>query len=203
MASTTEEIENHIESKREQLRSNLHELEERVKSMIDWRQYFRNNPGVGVGLAFGTGLMLAGLLRGPRRRTVERYERPDYRYERSDHLNVPRRHPLPQRAWDTIQSALVAMAAAALSETLARVAAGFKEHLEDRARDGAATGASGNGVQGEGDYRAARRFRRAEERFVQRADIERAARNAAPRSAAEAAEMAEAEMKGQARGKPS
>jgi hypothetical protein len=54
-------------------------------------------------------------------------------------------------------------------------------------------------VQGEGDYRAARRYRRDVEAFVGQNDIEKLGRNAAPRSQAELREMLEAERKGRAR----
>lgn len=57
------------------------------------------------------------------------------------------------------------------------------------------------GVQGEGDYRSARRHRRDVEEFVAENDIEELARDAAPRSEAERREMLEAERKGRSRAK--
>lgn len=48
-------------------------------------------------------------------------------------------------------------------------------------------------VQGEGDYEAAHRYRQSVETFVRSADIEQAARNAAPRSETERRDMATAE----------
>jgi bacterioferritin len=56
-------------------------------------------------------------------------------------------------------------------------------------------------VQGEGDYDATRRYLKDVEKFVHTADIERAARAAAPRNPREAAEMAAAEAAGR-RGEP-
>lgn len=56
-------------------------------------------------------------------------------------------------------------------------------------------------VQGEGDYRSARRHRRDVEEFVAQNDIEKLARKAAPRSDAEQREMLEAERKGRSRAK--
>jgi bacterioferritin len=56
-------------------------------------------------------------------------------------------------------------------------------------------------LQGEGDYQAARRYDRNVRKFVQRADIEGAARAAAPRNKREAQEMAAAEAIGR-RGEP-
>jgi hypothetical protein len=51
-------------------------------------------------------------------------------------------------------------------------------------------------IQGEGDYEAARRYRDGVEKFVHNADIEAAARAAAPHDEREAKEMAAAEALG-------
>ena len=56
-------------------------------------------------------------------------------------------------------------------------------------------------VQGEGDYEAARRYRKRTEAFVATQDIEKAARAAAPRSKAEVQELQDAETSGRARAK--
>ena len=54
-------------------------------------------------------------------------------------------------------------------------------------------------VQGEGDYRAARRHRRKVQQFIATSDTDKLARKAAPRSDAEHQEMLEAERQGRAR----
>jgi len=56
-------------------------------------------------------------------------------------------------------------------------------------------------VQGEGDYRAARRHRSKVQQFVATSDTGQLAREAAPRSEAEGQEMLEAERQGRARAK--
>ena len=56
-------------------------------------------------------------------------------------------------------------------------------------------------IQGEGDYEAARRYRRDVERFVEQSDIEELAREAEPDSDEEAEELLDAERKGRARSK--
>ena len=53
-------------------------------------------------------------------------------------------------------------------------------------------------VQGEGDYAADRRYRQRTDRFLKSADVEEVARAAAPKSEAQAREMAEAEEQGRA-----
>ena len=51
--TTTDEIEAHLERKRAELRSKLEELEQRVKSVTDWRRQFRRNTAIFLLLAFG------------------------------------------------------------------------------------------------------------------------------------------------------
>jgi hypothetical protein len=66
---------------------------------------------------------------------------------------------------------------------------------------GTATPSAGTDVQGEGDYKAARRYRDELERFVRSADIERAAREAEPRDEGEAEDLAAAEAEGRSHAK--
>ncbi len=56
-------------------------------------------------------------------------------------------------------------------------------------------------VQGEGDYEAARRYRQDVKDFVDKADIDKAAHQAAPHSSEEQREMDEAERAGRSRSK--
>jgi len=58
-----------------------------------------------------------------------------------------------------------------------------------------------DGVQGEGNYDAAREFNAAERRFVESGKVDEAARAAAPKSDAERREMEAAEEKGRRRSK--
>ena len=51
-------------------------------------------------------------------------------------------------------------------------------------------------IQGEGDYRAAREYREDVQQFLQHADVEKAARDAAPRDRSEARELERAEAQG-------
>jgi hypothetical protein len=57
----------------------------------------------------------------------------------------------------------------------------------------------GGAVQGEGDYEAARRHREAASRHARDRDVEREARDAAPRSPNEARDMLDAEREGRER----
>jgi hypothetical protein len=186
MAQTSDEIESQIRNTREDLRSNLEELEGRVKSAVDWRERFRRNPGLGVGLAVGGGFLLASLTTRPRR-TAWRGSAPAP-YPRRSHF---------QLLLDNVQSTLIGIAAARAADLVANLLIG-------RTGPGpipTAAPADGDAVQGEGDYRAARSYRRSAESFAHTADVERAARQAAPGDANEAAAMARAEAAGRARGR--
>jgi hypothetical protein len=59
----------------------------------------------------------------------------------------------------------------------------------------------GEGVQGEGDYEAARRYRKRQEEFLENNDVEKAAVRAAPESQAEAESLKAAEAAGKKRAK--
>jgi len=77
----------------------------------------------------------------------------------------------------------------------------MSEHSDDKhpRRDRRAT--DKQSVQGEGDYRAARRYRREVSDFVSKADVDALAREAAPTSGEEARDMALAEERGRDRSK--
>jgi hypothetical protein len=76
----------------------------------------------------------------------------------------------------------------------------MSEHSDKRpGRDRKAT--DKGAVQGEGDYQAARRYRREVSDFVSKADVDALAREAAPASAKEARDLALAEERGRDRSK--
>lgn len=70
MGETANQIEAHIEETRAHLGSNIRELEWKVKSATDWKYYFRKNPMIMIGAAFGGGMIVATMLgRGKRQRS--------------------------------------------------------------------------------------------------------------------------------------
>lgn len=73
---------------------------------------------------------------------------------------------------------------------------------EDKRKSHAGQSAIGkNGVQGEGNYKAARDFNQTERKFVASGKVASAARAAAPKSEAERKEMVAAEEEGKRRAK--
>jgi hypothetical protein len=206
MGQTTERIESEIREEREKLRTNLDELGNRVRSATDWRRQFRDNPALGLGLAFGAGLLLASLLRPTATRPAQYAQRPES--GRGQPLNAwgtatrPAQYARrpesgrgqPLNAWGAIQRTLFGVVTGALLDLVPA----FRAHSrESRASESG----NGSGVQGEGNYEAARRYRAGVERYVSSADVAQAARAAAPRSEAEAEELEAAENEGRSRAK--
>ena len=62
MGETTEQIAADIAQRRDELKSNLEELETRVRDAADWRSQFRRHPGVMIAAAMAGGMLLSSLL---------------------------------------------------------------------------------------------------------------------------------------------
>ena len=67
MNQTKDQIETRIDHARMELNANLHELETRAVSAMDWKQHFDTNPGTLLAAAFVGGIALS-LFLGPGRR---------------------------------------------------------------------------------------------------------------------------------------
>jgi hypothetical protein len=137
MGETTRQIATHIEHTREDLGSNLEELEQKVKSVTDWRQQFQNSPGTMVGLAFGGGVILAAIARG-RRNRLSGMSSPASVLSPSgpgDTASGSRRaanREMQQvlETWNNIRGALVGVAVARIKDFLGDSIPGFQEHLQ-------------------------------------------------------------------------
>jgi hypothetical protein len=126
MGETTSQIENHIENKRADLRSNLQELESKVHSATDWRHYFRQYTGTMVAAAFGGGVLLSAMLGK------------EGRAGRAAAASAPRsdggaahgrqKHEILE-TFDTIKTALVGVAATKFKGMLGEIVPGFSEHV--------------------------------------------------------------------------
>ena len=62
MGETTDQIATVIDRTREDLKSNLEELETRVKEVTDWRSHFRKSPASMVVAALVGGALLSTLI---------------------------------------------------------------------------------------------------------------------------------------------
>ena len=126
MGQTSDQIETHIESKREDLKSNLQELEGRVKSATDWRHYFSQNPAMMVAAAFGGGVLLSALMR--KRRTSEPSSSVPSSIDAARSVQTRTNHEVLDKL-DAIKSALVGVAATKFKGILSEVVPQFSEHL--------------------------------------------------------------------------
>jgi len=126
MGETTQQIEAQIEHSRENLGSNLHELEQKVKSITDWKHHFRTKPMTLLGAAFGGGILVATMLGG-------RKSRPHY----SNNIASvePRAGTTYQKhkaleTWDNIKGALIGVAASRFKDFVGEVVPGFHSHYQ-------------------------------------------------------------------------
>lgn len=134
-------IEQQLDHERQALRSNLAELEHRVRSAVDWRTQFRGHTAAFLGFACACGLLI-GMMTARRRRAPAGLDystatggRPAAPY--ADHS---RREA--SLAWRSIESALIGLAAATLKNTLANLLPGSREQLARRDGDGYPRGSS-------------------------------------------------------------
>jgi len=128
MGQTTEQIAAHIEQTRDNLGSNLDELEHRVKSATDWHQHFRSNPLTLLGAAFGGGVMLAAMLGGHRPRRGRSLSSPSGDSDFQAMTDQGRHHAL--ETWDRIKGALIGVAAARLTEFVGEIVPGFTDEFQ-------------------------------------------------------------------------
>ena len=140
MAEGHDQIARLLEQKSEDLRSNLEELEDKVRGLTDWRRQFRNHTALMLGAGFACGLILSRLI-GSRGRDVE------LRNQRSAQHSRPVTESVEHKVyrsdagplWDGIQRAVVGVAASGLTGALGRL---FEVRVH---RGGTAAGRPSNG----------------------------------------------------------
>ena len=134
MDRDTDRIKQHLDHERRALRSNLAELEHRVRSSVDWRIQFRRNTAAFLGFACATGLLI-GMMTARRRRAPAGPEYPTATAGGPAPYGDHRRREV-SLAWRSIESALIGLAAAGLKGTLANLLPGFREQLARRDGNG-------------------------------------------------------------------
>jgi hypothetical protein len=132
MAEEPNQIKRHIDSTREELGDNLHELEHRVKQATNWRTYVEKSPMTMVAAAFAGGVVASVLVGGPRNSDSHRNGGP----ARERTAEPERRHGTQYQKnrvadmWDTLKGTLVGMAAAQVKTFLNEAIPGFRQHYE-------------------------------------------------------------------------
>ena len=127
MGETTNQIESYIETKREDLGSNLAELENKVKSITDWREQFRSNPMTMVGVAFGGGIVLASMLGGKSRHRSSR----SISDTAVPYSGMDRQTNKALETWDNIKAALIGIAATRFKSFIGELVPGFDDQFRE------------------------------------------------------------------------
>ena len=129
MGQATSQIEAHSEDTRADLGSNLQELEQKVKSVTDWKQHFRTSPITMVGVAFGGGILLATMLGGTKNRRRGRgFSSPATGSE--PHAGTDHQKHKAVETWDNIKGALIGVAATRFKDFVGEVVPGFHEEFQ-------------------------------------------------------------------------
>jgi hypothetical protein len=156
MGETSDQIERHIQETRNDLGDNLSELEEKVKTAVDWRAQFEERPGTMMALAFGGGVLLSALLpslRSSRRRTSEGRRNAPPDRDAAGH-SIKSRTAFDDMAsgtlenWDTLKGALVGVATSKLSGFIEDLLPGFKQEFT-KAQGGKSSDRSGSSTSGQ------------------------------------------------------
>ncbi len=113
------DITRRIAAEREDLDRNLHELQARARSAVDWRHHVRRHPLLSVGIALGAGVAVAAMHRGSGRATAPSRATPDDGAHRS-------------RGLGAVGEALVAAAGTAALGLLRDALPGFGEQYDRR-----------------------------------------------------------------------
>lgn len=132
MGQTTDQIESDIHKTREDLRSNFMELENKVKSVADWRQHFRNHPGTLLAAAFGAGALLATMGRSSRSAgaPLPTASTRTPKEARPEPAGLGRQKHAILEIWGGIKSALVGVAALKIAGYLGELVPGNQEQLK-------------------------------------------------------------------------
>jgi Protein of unknown function (DUF3618) len=126
MGQTASQIEAHIEHTREDLGSNLDQLERKVKSAADWRHQFQERPALMLGAAFGGGIFLATMLGGRKAR-----RRREGRYPGTEaHAGSDTQKHKALETWDNVKGALIGLAASRFKDYVGEIIPGFREEFK-------------------------------------------------------------------------
>jgi hypothetical protein len=157
MGETADQIKQQIDEQREQLGSNLQQLETKVKDTVDWRTQFEQRPMAGVGLAFGAGFLLSVLMPSggdnSSSSSSSRYDTSNYRVQDESYAYQPSyaaasyqpqsqsqsqqskpKSPEMNEITETIENirgAVMGLAATRLRSFLAEAVPGFQDEYEE------------------------------------------------------------------------
>ncbi len=127
----TNQIAQHIQETRQDLTGNFRELEEKVKSAVDWRAQFQDRPMTLIALAFGAGALGSAILpsgRSSNRQysgaTAPEAASSSRSLQAYSSSNSKASHALV--AWDAFKNALIGVATAKLTGVVEELVPGFE-----------------------------------------------------------------------------
>jgi Protein of unknown function (DUF3618) len=140
MGEKPDQIERHIYETRNELGENISELQEKVKTAVDWRAQFDQRPMLMIGLAFGGGLLLSALLTGRGNSRPSSNKGSHNRRKREARLSDYGAADSHERGeakstWDDIGGAVLAVAGSKLGSVIEEVLPGFQEHFKRRRQE--------------------------------------------------------------------
>jgi hypothetical protein len=136
MGETTGQIERHIQETRDDLSENFNELQQKVKTAMDWRTQFEQRPGASLALAFGGGVLLSALL--PIRHSSRGKSHQPHSNAPPDRDAVPgvqsrsslnRDSNEPLQTFDALKGALLGVAATELTAFIEDLLPGFRQEF--------------------------------------------------------------------------
>ena len=153
MGQKSDQIERHIRETRNDLSENFSELEEKVKSAVDWHTQFEERPGTMIALAFGGGVLLSAILSSRRSSSREPSEsRWSSEADRDDSRSYSRgsygqASGQTSETWNALKGAIIGAATTKLSAVIEEFLPGFSREFKARGgktsdEPGSSTGAS-------------------------------------------------------------
>jgi len=137
MAHEEDRLKAHIEAAEESLKDNFEEIQDRFKSALDWRVWYKNNTAIALGGVAAGGLLLSLMIH--RKSSIEsKFISPDEMYTPEE----PNGRPMataksPSRlhkVLDTTMAAVVGVASDQFRDFMARALPGFREHYDEAER---------------------------------------------------------------------
>jgi ElaB/YqjD/DUF883 family membrane-anchored ribosome-binding protein len=163
MGETTDAIKGQIDQQRQQLEDNLEgiegkfketsdQMQQKVKDATDWRHQFNERPMLGLGIAFGGGMLVASMMGGGGSKSSgssHSYPQPQYQSYGSDShsgTDIGRQHV--SSTIDNIKGALMGVAAAQAKSFLEQSVPSFNDEYrkvesENRSGGGQTQGSDG------------------------------------------------------------
>lgn len=200
MSEKAARIEAELQGQRDALRSNFDELENKVKSVTDWRRHFQRHPGAMTAVAIGAGALLGALVsKQSRRRGRGLSPNTSAAIVTTSTSRAPTQSRIARQILDPLKDALIGAvqtrANVFLDEMLSEFQEGLTRSRTARRNAGHSTGEyeGSEPVRDAGSDMPPRRRRSDSQETPEAADIERSARDCASSDSIATAAMGETE----------